>query len=198
MEKEIWKDIKGYEGVYQVSNLGRVKSLDRIIYCKNGTKAYYKEKILKQSKQKNGYYRVTLSANNKQKKHSIHRLVAQSFLKDYSNELEVNHIDGNPANNKLSNLEMISFENHYKKENQRRTKRRLNNKRYIESRKHTGEITKKRCSKSVTAYNKNTGNKIKTFSSQKEGAEWAGISAMCISDCITGRQLTAGGYIWKR
>ncbi len=76
--KEIWKDIKGYEGAYQVSNLGRIKSLSRY----NAQNAFIKEKILRQGVKK-GYLSVSLSKNRKAKQFYVHRLAAQAFIKDY-------------------------------------------------------------------------------------------------------------------
>lgn len=96
--KEIWKDIKGYEGLYQVSNLGKVKSLS--------DKSNHKEDIiLKPIIDKYGYYRVHLYKNAKLKTKLIHRLVAETFI-DNSKKLPcVNHIDENKLNNRTNNLE---------------------------------------------------------------------------------------------
>lgn len=99
---EIWKDIPDYIGEYQISNLGRVKSLERMKYTKyykNGLKI--KEKILKNRNNGDGYLTVLL--NNK--KEYVHRLVAKAFIKSESYYKEVNHIDGNKQNNNVENLE---------------------------------------------------------------------------------------------
>lgn len=94
---EIWKDIADYEGLYQVSNRGRVKSLPR-----NGTvKA---KKILTLHKDSKGSYNVSLSKNGKRKIAYVHRLVAEAFLPNPDNLPQVFHIDGNPANNDVANL----------------------------------------------------------------------------------------------
>ena len=90
---EIWKDIKGYEGMYQVSNMGRVKSLK-----------HNKEKILKLHKGSRGYLDVKM-CNLKQKRFSVHRLVAETFLDNPNNYTEVNHLDENKENNNVTNLE---------------------------------------------------------------------------------------------
>lgn len=98
---EVWKDVVGYEGLYQVSNLGRVKSLakiDRLGRC-------YPERLKAQVNNGTGYLVVNLKHNGKQQMRSVHRLVAEHFI---SNELElpeVNHIDGNKFNNVVDNLE---------------------------------------------------------------------------------------------
>lgn len=98
--KEIWKDIKGFEGVYQISNLGNVKSLPR----KAGT-TYLREKILKPRKHTGGYSIVSLGRGYKYKNYFIHRLVAEAFLPNPLGLLEVNHIDENKTNNNVENLE---------------------------------------------------------------------------------------------
>ena len=96
---EIWKDIEGYENLYQVSNLGRVKSLN---YNHTG-----KEKIMKAKKDK-GYLRVQLYKDGKPKFYSVHRLVATSFLPNPNNLSQVNHIDEDKSNNIVDNLEWCS------------------------------------------------------------------------------------------
>lgn len=103
--EEIWKDIEGYEGLYQVSNLGNVKSLRKRI-DKGKCHRYFDEKILKPIETNRGYLRVKLCKDRKIKKIRVHRLVAEAFIK--RPELEVNHIDGNKKNNKVENLEWVT------------------------------------------------------------------------------------------
>jgi hypothetical protein len=106
-ESEIWKDISGYEGIYQISNLGRVKSLSR--YTKNGggVLCLRKETFLTHSLSAKGYHRVKLYKDDGKIKHtfSIHKLVALSFLDNSHNLPEINHKDGIKDNNRKSNLE---------------------------------------------------------------------------------------------
>lgn len=99
MTEEIWKNIKGYENLYQVSNLGRVRSLDRIVNNK-----HIKGVILKPRKIKTGYYIVGLSNNGVQKSFRINRLVAEAFIPNPENKPNVDHIDTNPLNNRVDNL----------------------------------------------------------------------------------------------
>ena len=105
MTKEIWKDIQGYEGLYQISNLGRIKSLERMIITSNNITKKISEKILKPCLRKNGYYSIVLQKNNKSKYYTIHRLVAKEFIPNPNNLPQVNHKDGNKLNNNINNLE---------------------------------------------------------------------------------------------
>ena len=113
--KEIWKDIKNYEGMYQISNFGNVKTLSRIIYGKNGKITNkISEKILKPIKSKNNYLQVILYKNNKKKNFYIHKLVAIYFIDNPENKKEVNHIDRNTNNNHVSNLEWVTSKENMK------------------------------------------------------------------------------------
>lgn len=109
MTKEIWKDIKDYEGLYQVSNLGRVKRLARSFIMKNGMRRTYKEKILSnKGLDKDGYVLRILSKDNKPKTFKMHRLVAQAFIPNQEELPEVNHKNGIKNDNRVENLEWIS------------------------------------------------------------------------------------------
>ena len=104
MEKETWKDIPGYENKYQVSDLGRVKGLDRVVKTKNGRTQYKKGTILKNKMGTNGYYYVCLYKNNKQKTFMIHSLVALNFIGDRPYKNDICHINWNRLDNKVTNL----------------------------------------------------------------------------------------------
>ena len=106
IENEFWKDVKGYEGQYQVSNLGRVKGLARLDF--RGWRI--KEKIFKLSIASNGYYTVCLTKANKQKTHFVHQLVAVAFLghTKCNYEAVINHIDFDRLNNRVDNLEVTT------------------------------------------------------------------------------------------
>lgn len=103
--KEIWKDVPAYEGIYQVSNLGNIRSLKY-----NNTQEV---KLLKLKLRYPGYLYVNLSKNNKQKKYNVHRLVASAFIPNPNDKKEVNHINGKKTDNALINLEWAT-----KKENE--------------------------------------------------------------------------------
>ena len=108
-EKEIWKPITGYEGKYEVSNLGRVKSLSRIINQKNGRHRRIKERILIPGRMGN-YHGVVLCNDDGMKKCYIHRLVCAAFIGDPIGERNVtNHKDGDKFNNRVSNLEWVTY-----------------------------------------------------------------------------------------
>lgn len=101
---EIWADINGYEGLYQVSNLGRIKSLAR--YQDNhGTKQWIEERIKNARSKSSGYLVVDLYKNGVGKTKHVHRLVAENFIENKENKATVNHIDGNKSNNVANNLE---------------------------------------------------------------------------------------------
>ena len=102
--KAIWKPIKGYEGLYEVSNLGQVRSVDRCVDFSNGKKCFYKRRMLKQFNDKTRYKNVGLHKNNKRKIFKIHRLVAQAFIPNPYNKPEVDHIDTCKENNRIFNL----------------------------------------------------------------------------------------------
>lgn len=93
--KEVWKDIEGYEGLYQISNLGRVKRVTT-------------GRILKGGKDKDGYLMVKLYKNNIRSNKKIHRLVAEAFIPNPENKPQVNHADENKTNNSLDNLEWMT------------------------------------------------------------------------------------------
>ena len=99
---ETWKDIKGYEGIYQISNLGRVKRISNIHWCNLKYRDNYYLKPLDNGK---GYLRIKLTVNNKSRRVMLHRLIAEVFIENPNNYPFVNHIDGNKKNNNLNNLE---------------------------------------------------------------------------------------------
>lgn len=97
---EIWRDIEGYEGKYEVSNLGRIKSLKR--------KGRREEQILESYLDLKGYPMIQVCKNGKKHPTKIHRLVAEAFIVNFNNKPQVNHIDGNKSNNIVINLEWCS------------------------------------------------------------------------------------------
>lgn len=113
---EIWRDIPKYEGYYQVSNLGKVKSVKRTIKYKDGRIYKYHSKILKPKKDTKGYLQVSFNVNGLKSNHRIHRLVAETFIgKPKGKLISVNHIDGVKTNNNLANLEWVTYSENTKK-----------------------------------------------------------------------------------
>lgn len=108
--KEIWKPIDGYEGYYEVSNLGRVRSLDREIIDSIGRFQHRKGKIKIQTLNSDGYPTVNLSKNNIDKRICVHILVGNAFVSNYFDSAEINHIDCDRTNNCADNLEWITHE----------------------------------------------------------------------------------------
>lgn len=166
--EEIWRDIKDYKNLYQVSNFGNVRSLKR--KNTNG-------KILKPIKDKDGYFRVTLSKNNVRKNYFVHRLVAQSFIPNVCNLPQVNHKDVNPSNNRAENLEWCNSK--YNNTYGDRLKR-----------------LSKNLSKPIIQYDFNL-NYIKEWISAKEASTTLNINRTNIVSCLKGKRNFAGNYIWK-
>ena len=190
---EIWKDIQGYEGLYQVSNLGRVKSLGRFIESrlKGVDKVWKAERILKTCKRTNGYIGVGLRKNGKGKNFNIHRLVAIAFLDNPENKPQVNHIDGNKKNNNVSNLEWVT-----NSENQKHAykhgliKTIPTEDRYNYDKEH-------HMSKKVRQLDMN-GNVIAEYFSFAQAARAVGLKSYTnISNAAKNDKLTAKGYKWE-
>lgn len=177
-EKEVWKDIFGYEGYYQISNLGRVKSHGR--YVKGAYGKYWKEgRILKHGKTTNGYDFVYLSVNNNKKNVMVHRIVAETFIPNPEKKETVNHINGNKKDNRVSNLEW----NTYKENNHHAIKTGLVKNRFN----HKG-------SRPVGQYSEN-GVLINTYPSLREASRKTGIRHDAIRGNIN-HGWKAGGYKW--
>ena len=102
---EEWRPIEGYEGLYEVSNTGRVRSVDRYIKTCYGSYRLHKGKVLSPTKDRYGYLKVILSCNGKCKTINVHKLVAQAFIENPDNLPEVNHINEDKTNNRADNLE---------------------------------------------------------------------------------------------
>lgn len=170
--EEIWKDKKDYEGLYQVSNLGRAKSLDRYVKGKGHSLQLKKGRILKPMKDNNGYLKVLLSKNGKYTNYYVHRLVAEVFLPNPNNYKEVNHKDENKTNNVVTNLEWCD-----RKYNQ-----------------NYGTRTEK-CSKTVLQYDLE-GNFIREWKSSAECGR-NGFNQGHVADCCRGELKTHNGFIWK-
>lgn len=176
---EVWKDIDDYEGLYQVSNMGRVRSLDRIVKNHYSFKQV-KGRILKQTSTKLNYKRVTFSINQKQKSFLVHRLIAKAFIPNPHNCPIINHKDENPANNNISNLEWCThtYNMNYGTAISRKTKKLLN----------------KQGAKKVYQYLK--GELIKVWPSASE-CRRSGFSQGHVSSCCRGVRKQHKGFTWS-
>lgn len=106
----MWKSIKGYEGMYEISKEGEVRSVPRTTHYKDGRIGIHKGRVLKQQNTKKGYLRVDLTKDGVRRSHQIHRLVAEAFIPNPEGKEQVNHRDGCKLNNAVSNLEWNSNE----------------------------------------------------------------------------------------
>ena len=175
--EEIWKDINGYEGSYQVSNMGRIRSLDKVVQCRFGKTAVKKGKILRQRKNV-GYLYICLSNKGVHKVYRVHILVAKAFVDNQESKPQVNHKNGNKTDNRAENLEWVSA-----KDNLMHAWKNNLNKR--------GEP------KEIYQYDKN-GKLVNKYESAKEASRKTGIDHANICRCASKESYhTAGGYIWK-
>lgn len=105
---EIWEDILGFEGLYQISNYGNIKSCKRFVNAKFGSQRLVNERLLSLGKDKDGYLMAILCQDGTKKTVKVHRLVADTFIDKIDGKNLVNHIDSNKSNNLVSNLEWVS------------------------------------------------------------------------------------------
>lgn len=184
LEGEVWKDIAGYEGSYQISNMGRVKGLARTVrsYKSNGSVLVCQ--IKKPTIKDTGYLYVGLYINGGLKNKVIHRLIAQAFIPNPENKPFINHINGIKTDNRIENLEWCT--------NQENVQHALK----------TGLITIKK-----GAENKNSipisqftldGVWIKDWVGASQIQRETGIDMSCICKCCRGKRPTAGGFIWSK
>lgn len=187
IETEIWKDVHGYEGIYQVSSIGRVKSISRTIFRPLIGKCILKEKILTPSFRE-GYPFVRLSRDGEIKSHNIHRLVGQAFIQNPDNLECINHINSNRSDNRVENLEWCTYSHNNKHaySNGNQVPLRLNKGRI-------GVLAKN--SKPVIQLDLN-GLFIKEYASAAEASRETGISFSLISGVCRGKNKKTGGFRW--
>lgn len=182
---EIWKDIVGYEGLYQVSNLGNIRSL---CFGSRNHKKSNVIKLLKQTPTNCGYYKVQLYNNGHSKILYVHRIVAETFIPNPDCKPQVNHIDGNKSNNACFNLEWSSpSENqlHAIKTNLRAPSPM------------TGRKGKQNpLSKPILQFTK-SGEFVKKWDSIADAGRFFNCDQSCISSALVGRNKTSHGFVWK-
>lgn len=178
--QEEWRAVVGYEGYYQVSNIGRVRSINRIVYHPLGNKNI-KGRILKNGNDSYGYLIVVLSKDGHSKTKKIHTLVANAFIENVFNLPQINHIDENKHNNNVSNLERCTakYNNNFGSRIERARKSNTNGK------------------KSKEIVQLLNGIIVATFPSAHEAVRKLGYGQGHINECCRGERKTHMGYQWK-
>lgn len=180
---EIWKPVVGYEGLYEVSNLGRVRSLDKI--TADGRRI--KGKILKGKIDKGGYLLVILCKDKKQTTYKVHRLVAEHFIPNPQNKPCIDHINTVRTDNRVENLRWATY-----KENGNNPLTKIKQRRMLK-----GKYGKEHpASKPIIQYDKD-GNFIKEWDCANDVERVLGISNKHIGSVCLGKRKSCGGYIWK-
>lgn len=185
---EIWKDIKGFEGLYQISNYGRVKSLKREVRCGKSTRII-KEKIKIIGNHNMGYQVVNLFKESKCYPHLLHSLIAAYFIPNPNNYPEVNHKNGIKTDNRIDNLEWVTYSMNIKhaydtglREKKSPSQGKLGAKNHL--------------SKPIAQYDL-TDNLIKKWSCSKEVWRETGLNHHVVRSCANGVVKTAYGFKWK-
>lgn len=183
--REIWKDVVGYEGLYQVSNFGRVKHLEYTFTNCSGSHVV-KEKIINSYLQNNGYRLCHLYKKNTRKMFLLHRLVAEAFIPNPNNYPIINHKDSNPQNCEVSNLEWCTYS--YNAKYSYDTTNRKEKMNWKKGKENAN-------SKPVYATDKD-GNILFHFDCIMDAQRSLGILNSGIVACLKRKTKTAGGYIW--
>ena len=175
---EIWKDVIGLEGIFQVSNMGRIRSLDKYANVCGGGKRLVKGRILKPTKLQNGYYEAQFHHKGERIIYLLHRLVAIHFIDNPLNLPEVNHKDENPQNNNVENLEWCTSK--YNANYGTRNIRMMENREFV----------------SVIQLDIN-GNMIKQWNKMTDACKETGADISSMIRVCKGKQDTCVGYKWK-
>lgn len=178
--EEVWKDVVGYEGLYQVSNTGKIRGLDRLSSCNQ----FVSGKIKEQRHDKDGYLKVTLCKDGNKKCHSVHRLVATAFIPNPNDFPVINHKDENKQNNYVENLEWctVKYNTNYGTCIQRRVA------------KIRGKRTDDKRCKTIYQYS-NEGILINTFLSIGDASRSLNIRKSTIKDILHGRRIQREGFV---
>lgn len=187
MTKEIWKDVVGYEGFYEVSNIGNIKSRNRVVSFKSGLCQRINGISKKKTKATNGYLKASLSMNGENKTVLLHRLVAIAFIPNPEYKSQVNHINSNRIDNRVENLEWATPSENIK-HGYAFGNIKSNNKGMC------GSLSK--VSKRVEQLDLND-NTITIFDSLSEASNITKTPPSGISKCCNGKRITSGGFKWR-
>lgn len=170
VESEVWKPVVGYEGLYEVSNIGRVRSIN---FHNSG-----KAKVMRPSLNTWGYLIVDLRKNNKRHSYTVHRLVAFAFIPNPDNLPEINHKNEIKYDNTVENLEWCTrkYNMNYGTGNERRRRRRR--------------------IKPIVQLD-NNGNVVRKWETGFAASRYYQVNRRCIYDCLHGKQKTCKGFVWK-
>ena len=171
----MWKAIRGYEGYYEVSDCGEVRSVDRYVKNRGNFMRRLTGKTMEQTVAANGYCVVNLRKNRTSNVVCVHRLVSEAFIENPEHKETVNHIDGNKLNNNVTNLEWSTYSE--------------NNTHALKT-----NLRKPRGNK-IFQYDKN-GNLVSTYQSACEASRTTGIGRELISACLNHYIQSAGGFVW--
>lgn len=177
--EEIWKEVKYFEDYYEVSNMGRVRSIDRYVPHVNGSERLIRGRLMKLQNSDFGYKQITLVEDKKTKTYKVHRLVAEAFIPNPHNYQCVTHKDGNVTNNNVENLMWCTYEHYLDRDKNR-------------------EKAIKTVSRTVLQYTKD-GKFVNEYPSMIEAERQTGIFSVQISKCCKGikHHRSAGGFIWR-
>ena len=184
MSKEIeeWRPVVGYEGLYEVSDWGNVRSVDRYVNSKAGSKAMLHGKMLKQYTDKDGYQRIGLHKDVISKTVGVHRLVAEAFIPNPNNLPVIDHINGNRQDNRVENLRWFTV--------------KLNNSTQQAKEKKSLAAFKRTDNKVKIRQSSIDGEHIKDYNSSMDIQRELGFERAAIIRCCRGKQHTSYGYKW--
>lgn len=197
MEKEIWKPIKGYEGYYEVSNLGRVKAKQRVV-CRGNIRQPVRERILKAGGSALSYPTVQLFKNGESKRYTVHRLVAEAFIPNPDNLQEVDHINSIRNDNHIENLRWVSHQGNMRNPTTMKLMRErvYNNEESLNKRLATRIRNGSRTAqKRVFQYDTN-GTFIKEWESSTDVEKELGYNRRTVCECARNKKY-GYGYLWS-
>ena len=178
----IWTDIRGYEGLYQVSDDGKIRSCDRYVLSKGGSYRISKGREIKQYQDKDGYMQVGLHKDGKQRTLQVHRLVAEAFIPNTDNKPCIDHINAVRNDNRASNLRWLTISEN-------------NSTEIAKNRKSISALKREDNKVKIRQLNKD-GETIKEFNSSMDIERELGFDRSSILRCCKGKQKLSYGYKW--